>query len=180
MAKIFLNIEAEDAADLRHTLVELANVTTFKVDYAAALAEQVQEREEMPDARSTQDVEPGEQPKKRGRPKSSAATSESPSPSGPSTAASDPSKNSASSDGKGSSPDPFMEQVKQAAAETAASDQQPTMEAVRKAMSAYLQVDGHNAGGLQKILKEIAGAERMSDVPAEKYAAVLAALTAES
>jgi hypothetical protein len=127
VAKIYLNIEADDLGDLIATLAGLK----YSVSHEAP-----DEEAEQPPAGATQDVEPGER-KRRGRPPKSALTAENDSASSDSVT----SASGGSVEAK-SSPDPFGDQIREVTMSSAATPEpagEVTLPMVRAALAAVVE-----------------------------------------
>jgi len=164
MAKIVLTIEADDAADLRLTIEELAGygereqVTLGEADFV----ENESQEEERPTASATQDAEPQERQKRTRRTKLEMMAERA----GVTQAA---------------PKDAFSADVEQARAEVAAETVGVTLQDVRQALQDHMSAPNRSAGSASAILKQFINAEgkpsvRVSELKVEDYPAAIEAL----
>ncbi len=168
MAKIFLNIEATDAADFYDTLEALANGPRSSIggEYGETIA-------------LTQEIaETGEQTAKRTRRTKAQIEADNAASSGSQTSntqASDTPPNASTSAPSSAAPskevDPFADQIKRSADE-------PGLTQVQVRAAATKFMGSHTAKELQAILQEHGDAPNIGAVDPSKYAAVVAALEA--
>lgn len=193
MARITLHIDADSADDLRLTL---ASILLMDGEDAGRFFKP--EEDEQPEAGAVQDAEPGERQARFKRTKdeiargltveqakaerASAGTSDSPSPSSPSTQPSQ-STSPGSSSGEGTTVDPFAESQPSPPTSGGSPTAALTATDVRDAMSAWLGRDNHQAEGMLPIFARFKTTEgdpcaRASQLQAADYAAFIEALKA--
>lgn len=173
MAKIYLNIEADDAADLQNILWRLAGMSASSLEGTRINAIQQQDHPQngYDSGNSAQAANQGAEERptttRRGRPPKDAQNAVAPSatPASATTASDDTQGQGASSQGRS-----LADQIAEVVAEE---DGAPTREAVEAVVKAYFNV--HGAMAAQEKLKEVSGAARISEIPVDKFAAVIAA-----
>lgn len=191
MAKIYLNIEADDVNDLHSTLGQIlegaATVRTSKADYTTA----DRSDGEQVDAGAIQDAEPGERQRRARRTKAqieadNAATAARGFTADPVTVASGAGAATAlGSQGTGAATgqqttDPFAEQIREVVQTAHAEAGAPTLQTMRAAMAEYLggNPPKHTAKEVQELFKRLANVENIGGMDPQHYPAVLAALQA--
>jgi hypothetical protein len=142
MARITLNIEAADSTDLADTISSLMYLSAYKTEPP------IESATEEPEAAATQDAGPGERQRRPRRTRAQIAADEE-------TASKQNGIESKSGETAGGTTstgdaDPFSEPLPPTSSGSPAS---LSVADVKKAMSAYLDKDGHDASGMKAILR---------------------------
>ena len=172
MAKIYLNIEADDVADLRLTLKELVGVRDLR-----ELVEDGDVDPE-PDAGARQDAEPGERQRRTRRTKAQIVADEA---AKMNLGGDQSGATSLTPNGSGDADDPFAE-PKTSSQPTSSDSSALTLQNVRDAMSAYLSRDNHDAADMKAILRQFKnetgeGVQRIGEIAVVDYPAAIEALS---
>ena len=173
MAKIFLNIEAEDVRDLHSTMGQILEGVPVVRSFKDEPAEPEYDEDGSPVYKKAEPQ--GEQTGKRTRrtkaqiEADNAAQASTSGSSGSTTSETSP---QAPTSAPVSSVDPFADQIKEA---VTTSD--VTLAQVRAAASKFISGD-HTAKDLQTVLNDVGGAPNITAIDPSKYAAVVAALEA--
>lgn len=161
MAKIQLVIDAEDATDLRNTIIELNGVVRFETKVTTTHVPR--EPEPEPEAQVTE----GEPPRRRGRPPKAQEPAPATTSSDGTTTSTEPDTSISASTATNPVTNPFMDQIKRSFL-TAAD--------VKAAGAEYMKT--HTVADSMALIKKIAGVESFGQVPEDKYEELHAALKA--